>query len=67
MELLILAKDASSEVKEVLTGLAQEKGICIISWPDKIDLGLIVGKSQRGSLAVTDRGFAEAIKKIREF
>jgi ribosomal protein L7Ae-like RNA K-turn-binding protein len=67
VELLVVANDVSLEVKAGLTRRAKEKEIDILNWPNKIDLGLIVGKSRRGAVAVLDRGFAEAIKKVMEF
>lgn len=66
-ELLVVADDASSKVKDELNRLAEDKGVDILNWPDKINLGLIVGKSRRGAVAVLDKGFAQAIKKVMEF
>jgi ribosomal protein L7Ae-like RNA K-turn-binding protein len=66
VELLVLAGDASQEVRSELTVLAENNGIEILNWPNKIDLGLIVGKSQRGALGVLDAGIAGAIKKVKE-
>lgn len=63
--LLVLAEDVSQEVRKELTMLAEMKGIDILEGPNKIDLGLIVGKSRRGALGVLDQGFAKAIKKVK--
>ena len=61
--LLVLAEDASAAVKQELAALAGEQ-IPVLYWPDKNDLGLIVGKSRRGAVALTDEGFARAILKV---
>ncbi len=66
VELLVLADDIAVKLKEELSFAAEEQGITILQWPNKIDLGLIVGKSRRGAVAVLDTGFAQAIKKVRE-
>ena len=65
VKLLVIADNASNEVKSSLSLLAQKNGICVISWPTKDELGLIVGKSRRGALGVLDDGFAQAIKKVK--
>ena len=62
-ELLVLAEDAADSVKAELQALAGEE-VPVLLWPDKSDLGLIVGKSRRGALALTDEGFARAILKV---
>lgn len=61
--LLVLAEDAADSVKEELQALAGCE-VPLLLWPDKSDLGLIVGKSRRGALALTDEGFARAIAKV---
>lgn len=61
--LLILAEDAAPAVKRELLALAGEE-VPVLVWPDKTDLGLIVGKSRRGALALSDEGFARAIAKV---
>ena len=61
--LLVLAEDAADSVKDDLTALAGEE-VPLLLWPDKADLGLVVGKSRRGALALTDEGFARAILKV---
>ena len=60
--LLVLAEDAAEKVKTELSALAAGR-IPILLWPDKDDLGRIVGKSRRGALTLLDEGFARAIQK----
>ena len=62
--MLVLAEDAAPSVREELTAMAEEQELPVLSWTDKIDLGLIIGKSRRGALAVLDKGFADAINKV---
>jgi ribosomal protein L7Ae-like RNA K-turn-binding protein len=64
VELLVLAQDVSAQIKEEITLIANEQGIGIIYWPNKLDLGLVVGKSKRGAVGVLDPGFAKAIIKV---
>lgn len=61
--LLVLAEDAADSVKRELTALAGES-VPQLYWPDKADLGRIVGKSRRGALVLNDEGFARAIAKV---
>ena len=61
--LLVVAEDAADSVKDELRALAGEE-VPLLFWPDKNGLGLIVGKSRRGALALTDEGFARAIGKV---
>ncbi|MDO4733492.1 MAG: ribosomal L7Ae/L30e/S12e/Gadd45 family protein [Bacillota bacterium] len=61
--LLVLAEDASPQVKEELLALAGDR-VPVLSWPDKADLGRLVGKSRRGALALLDSGLAKAMLKV---
>ena len=62
--LLVLAADVAESVRKELLPLAEASATPVIIWPeDKIALGLLLGKSKRGAVAVTDQGFAEAILK----
>jgi len=61
--LVVIALDAAPKVREELTALAGT-AIPVLYWPDKEDLGRIVGTSRRGALALLDEGFAKAIMKI---
>jgi ribosomal protein L7Ae-like RNA K-turn-binding protein len=64
--LLVLAKDISPAVTKELIPLAEERRLPLLWWPDKDSLGLTVGKSRRGAIAVLDKGFSEAILKLCE-
>jgi ribosomal protein L7Ae-like RNA K-turn-binding protein len=66
VDLLVLADDIALNLREELCAAAAVKDIPILNWSSKVDLGLIVGKSRRGALAVLDSGFAQAIKKVAE-
>ena len=61
--LLIIANDAAPKVKEELMALADED-VPVLIWPDKYDLGLIIGKSRRGAVSLNDEGLAKAILKL---
>lgn len=63
--LLVLAEDAAESVRRELTALAGED-VPVLLWPDKNQLGLVVGKSRRGALALLDAGFSRAILKTIE-
>ena len=62
--LLVLAKDVSLHVAKELTPLAEKNRVPLLWWADKDSLGLAVGKSRRGALALTDKGFVTAILKL---
>ena len=59
--LLVLARDISPHVAIELVTIAQKRNLPLLWWPDKDSLGLKVGKSRRGALAITDKGFAKSI------
>ena len=61
--LLVVAEDASPQVREELLLLAGSN-VPVLSWPDKNDLGRVVGKSRRGAVAVLDGGLAQAMLKV---
>ncbi len=63
--LLVIAADTAPKVREELIALAGED-VPILDWPDKDDLGRIVGMSRRGALALLDPGFAKAVGKVLE-
>ena len=62
--LLMIAEDIAEAPRKELLQAATMRGVTVFHWQDKATLGLVTGKSPRGALAVLDKGFAEAIKKI---
>ena len=62
--LLVLACDISPVVAKELIFLAEQYHLPLLWWPDMHNLGLMVGKSRRGALAILDKGFAAAILKL---
>jgi ribosomal protein L7Ae-like RNA K-turn-binding protein len=64
--LLVLALNISPVVAKELISLTEKRHLPLLWWPDKESLGFAVGKSQRGALAILDKGFCEAILKICE-
>lgn len=65
--LVIVATDASDNTKKLFKDKAAYRSIPIFLFGTKEELGHALGKEFRASVAVTDRGFAEAIqKKIEE-
>ena len=62
--MLLIAADAAASVKEELLPQAERKNLPVLEWKDKDSLGLVVGKSRRGALALCDAGFTKAILKV---
>lgn len=62
--LVLVATDAASGVREEIIAKSQAQGLPFITWGNKITLGLCVGKSQRGAVAILDKGLANAIQKL---
>lgn len=61
--LTVVAEDASDNTKKMFANMcAYYKAPCVI-YGTKGELGHAIGKDYRASLAVTDAGFAEMIKK----
>ena len=65
--LLVLARDTSPAVVKEITPLAEKRSLPVLWWPDKESLGLAVGKSRRGALALLDSGFSKTILKFCDF
>ncbi|MBO5248901.1 MAG: 50S ribosomal protein L7ae [Clostridia bacterium] len=63
VELLIIASDASPRVTRALAG---RKESSVVSELTKVELGHAVGCKQTAVIAVTDAGFAGAIRKKME-
>ncbi|MDO5294335.1 MAG: ribosomal L7Ae/L30e/S12e/Gadd45 family protein [bacterium] len=61
--LVIVAGDASDNTKKMFTNMCTHYKVPIYFIEDKEALGHAMGKQFRASLAVLDKGFADAIKK----
>lgn len=66
VHLLVLARDIAPHLAKELIFLAKKYKLPLLWWPDKDSLGLAVGKSRRGALAIIDQGFSTAILKLCE-
>ena len=63
-KLLIIAEDASANTKKKFENAAfAHKTECIVMG-NKIELGQTIGKDRRSSVAITDEGFAQQLKKL---
>ena len=63
-KLLIIAEDASANTKKKFENAAfAHKTECIVMG-NKIELGQTIGKDMRSSVAITDEGFAQQLKKL---
>lgn len=61
--LVIVADDASDNTKKMFTNMCTYYNVPIYFFGEKIDLGHAMGKEFRASLAVFDKGLADAIEK----
>jgi ribosomal protein L7Ae-like RNA K-turn-binding protein len=61
--LVIVAEDASDNTKKMFTNMCTYYKVPIFFFGEKNDLGHAMGKEFRASLAVLDRGLANAIEK----
>ena len=64
--LVIVAQDASDNTKKMFTNMCSFYNVPIVIMQEKEILGHAMGKQFRASLAITDPGFADAIKKQLE-
>ena len=62
-ELVIVAEDASDNTKKKFKNMCNFYEVPIYFYGDKDTLGHAMGKEFRATLAVTDAGFAEGIRK----
>lgn len=62
--LVIVADDSSDNTKKMFTNMCTYYNVPIYFFGDKNDLGHAIGKEFRASLAVIDKGLADAIEKI---
>lgn len=61
--LVIVADDASDNTKKMFTNMCTYYNVPIYFFGEKTDLGHAMGKEFRASLAVFDKGLADAIEK----
>lgn len=62
-QLVVLARDCGENTKEKFVRLCSEKEITCIEMFDKETIGKAIGKEGKAVIALTDRGFAEAVMK----
>lgn len=62
-ELVIVAEDASANTKKMFTNMCTFYEVPIYYFSTKEELGHAMGKEKRASLAITDTGLAEMVKK----
>jgi len=62
--LVIMAEDVAANSREHLVKVLERKNIPFYVWQDKIHLGVFVGKSPRGALAVLDQNFANILMDL---
>ena len=63
-KLLIIAEDASANTKKKFENAAFAHKTEFIVMGNKIELGQTIGKDMRSSVAITDEGFAQQLKKL---
>jgi ribosomal protein L7Ae-like RNA K-turn-binding protein len=61
--LVIVAEDASDNTRKMFTNMCTYRKVPIYFFGEKIELGHAMGKEFRASLAVLDKGLADAIEK----
>lgn len=61
--LVIVATDASDNTKKLFTNGCQYYHIPLVFYGTKKELGRILGKDIRASIAILDQGFGEQIQK----
>jgi ribosomal protein L7Ae-like RNA K-turn-binding protein len=66
VRLLLIANDAAPQSVRELNGLAVARGIPVLSYGLKDDLGRLIGKSPRTALAITDEHIARGILEAFE-
>jgi len=60
-DLLILAEDASENTQERFINLAQRSGVPCYRFGTRDELGAVIGKGHRATIAVQSRDFAKGI------
>lgn len=61
IQLVILARDSSEEIKEYYYYKCAKVGTPILEMGNKVDLGLTIGKSPRAVVGIIDINFARQI------
>lgn len=61
--LVILASDASGNTRKHFSDMCAYRNIALCIYGNKEELGHAIGKEMRASFAVTEKGFADAIRK----
>lgn len=64
--LVIVSKDASDNTIKMFRNMCDFYNVPFFQYGTKEELGHAMGKEMRSSLAVTDNGFAQSIKKHLE-
>ena len=63
-KLLLIAADAAPETQKRLNIMIETAGTPMLKILSKLQLGTAVGKSPKAALAVTDPGFAGALRRM---
>ncbi len=61
--LVIVSDDSSDNTKKMFSNMCIHYEVPLETYGTKANLGHAIGKEQRASLAITDKGFAETVKK----
>lgn len=61
--LVLVASDASNNTKKMFTNMCTYYQVPIYFFGEKTELGHAMGKEYRASLALTDKGLADAVEK----
>lgn len=61
--LVLVAEDASNNTKKMFTNMCTYYQVPIYFFGEKTELGHAMGKEFRASLALTDKGLADAVEK----
>ncbi len=64
--LLLIANDTATQSFQELSGLAAARGVPVLYYGSKDDLGRLIGKSPRTALAITDEHMAKGILEAFE-
>ena len=64
VKLVILASDASANTSKRIKDKSSYRDIPVIECLDRYEIGKAMGVEERVVVGITDRGFADSIKKI---